>query len=112
MRKLLLLLIIPLLFACEEDGFKVKPGAQFRIEPVISSKQSAPAQEEDTIHLSHLEIVKQAVCIVMYYFDTQTETYQVGRGGFSSKDTVSAIPALYKMPTKLLPLMVLLWKGT
>jgi hypothetical protein len=111
MRKLLLLLIIPLLFACEEDGFKVKPGAQFRIEPVISSKQSAPAQEEDTIHLSHLEIVKQAVCIVMYYFDTQTETYQVGRGGFSSKDTVSAIPALLQNADQIIALDGALMEG-
>lgn len=112
MKKYLFLAILALAFtSCEDDGFKVKPGTMFRIEPVISTKQSAPTSEVDTIHLSDLEIVKQAVNIAMHYFDTQTNSYVIARGGFSAKDTISAIPALLQDANQIVALDGALLEG-
>lgn len=105
MKKLLFLTILVIAFAaCEDNGFFVEPGTMFRIEPVISSKQSAPASEVDTIHFSDLEIVKQARNIAMYYFDYLNNEYMIGRGGFSGKDTISAIPALLQDANQIVAL--------
>jgi len=111
---LLLLLLLPLFIACEKEvqeptQFRLSPDAKIRIEAVksgtqrvVSDSTDVDSTEIDTIHLSALEVVKQAHSLSYYNDSTMSSSYW--QAGFAGKDTISENPALLRWGEEIITL--------
>ena len=109
MKKLHLLLLLPLFIACEKEvqeskQFRLDPDAKIRIEAVKSGMQRVISDsiEIDTIHLSALEVVKQAHSLS--YYNDSLMTVGPWQAGFVGKDTISENPALLRWGEEIITL--------
>jgi len=101
MKKLHLLFLLPLFIACEKEvqepkQFRLSPDAKIRIEAVKSGMQRiiSDSTEIDTIHLTPLDVVKQADALI--YHNDSLSGGGIWTGGFAGKDTISENPALLR----------------
>ena len=102
MKKLLLLLIIPLFIACEKEvdlkkEFKSLPTDMISIKPAVSTNSNAQkVKAEENNHLSALEIVKQTTLITTPPFERSFADEQ--------RDTISEPPRLLMWATDIIML--------
>ncbi len=114
MKKLHLLLLLPLFITCEKEvqeptQFRLSPDAKIRIEAVKSGMQRVVSDsvdidsiEIDTIHLTPLEVVKQAEFMIFNYEDEYGYHDEKATVGFAGKDTISENPALLRWSSEIM----------
>jgi hypothetical protein len=112
MKKILFLALVAVMFGCKSsDGeptkaFKLDPLATFSIKPAVGAWKvnGQLAKASDSIHLSALEIVKQATVIHFYFVSPLTPGLTIGERGFDKlqRDTVSENPSLKMWATDII----------
>lgn len=110
MKKILFLAISAILFGCkssdEPKAFKLDPLATFSIKPASGAWKvnGQYAKSSDSIHLSALDIVKQATVIHFYYVNPSIQGATIWERGFDKlqRDTISTTPSLKMWATDII----------